>query len=404
LRYLLTVLTGLIAVTLISSAYSEENEFPKWVNHTIEWYQEGKISEIDFVNALEFLHKKEIINLGSEHAKTSLPFHIISDYQVMSTNNEKHLVDLNKIKSGGPPPDGIPSIDQPKFIQSENAEFVSDNDIVIGVNINGEIKAYPLSIMTWHEIVNDYFGELPVAVTYCPLCFTHQVFERTIDGKVVEFGTSGKLYNSNLVMYDRMTNSFWSQSLGYAIKGEKTGEMLKTIPFDVMKWKDWKKQYPDTLVLSTETGHGRPYSSDPYSDYFKDPRVLFPVSNEDDRLEKKVIIVGVQDRGVFKAYPQAIIEQQSVINDRVGSKNILLVSTVPHMARIFDRTVDGQILDFEFVGDKIIDTNTQSVWNIEGEAISGDLEGFKLKRKSYHPGFWFEWVAFHPQTGLYQKT
>lgn len=141
----------------------------------------------------------------------------------MITDGKKHLISLDKIKGGGPPKDGIPSIDSPKFTTIENSQFISDSDIVIGLVINGDVRAYPLFILVWHEIVNDTVGEIPVAVTYCPLCYTNQVFERIIDGKIVEFGTSGKLYNSNLLMYDRLTDSYWSQSLGMAVTGEFTG-------------------------------------------------------------------------------------------------------------------------------------------------------------------------------------
>src|SRR3989338_6595812 len=149
--------------------------------------------------------------------------------KIQTTNGVKHIVPLDKIKSGGPPKDGIPSIDNPKFVTASEVTFVTDNDLVIGLDINGEKKAYPLFILVWHEIVNDNVRGVPVAVTYCPLCFTNQVFERIIDGKVTEFGTSGKLYNSNLVMYDRNTDSQWSQALGMAITGEMTGQTLKRI-------------------------------------------------------------------------------------------------------------------------------------------------------------------------------
>jgi len=159
-------------------------------------------------------------------------------YEVITTDGVKHIVPLDKIRSGGPPKDGIPSIDDPQFVIASEAEFVSDNDVIIGLEINGETKAYPLSILVWHEIVNDDVGGTPVAVTYCPLCFTNQVFERTINGNEVEFGTSGKLYNSNLVMYDRLTESYWSQALGTAIVGELAGYELEKTPFDVITWKE----------------------------------------------------------------------------------------------------------------------------------------------------------------------
>ncbi len=180
----------------------------------------------------------------------------------------KHIVPLDQIVSGGPPPDGIPSIDSPKFLSVVDAsKFLKDSDLVVGLTVNGQTKAYPLLILVWHEIVNDNVGGLPVAVTYCPLCFTAQVFNRTISGHVaVEFGTSGKLYNNNLVMYDRLSGSLWSQALGEGIVGTHAGESLKRIPFDLAYWKDWKQLYPNSMVLSTDTGFTRPYGVDPYGD------------------------------------------------------------------------------------------------------------------------------------------
>ncbi|HEX9319044.1 MAG TPA: DUF3179 domain-containing (seleno)protein, partial [Nitrososphaeraceae archaeon] len=142
----------------------------------------------------------------------------------------KHIVPLDKIVSGGPPPDGIPSIDNPKFVPAAEADkFLQNSDQVVGVNINGDIRAYPLQILVWHEIVNDNVGSTPVAITYCPLCFTNQVFKRTVNGQSVEFGTSGKLYNSNLVMYDRTSKSLWSQALGQGIVGKYAGIRLERI-------------------------------------------------------------------------------------------------------------------------------------------------------------------------------
>ena len=147
----------------------------------------------------------------------------VSTLTVMETNGQKHIIPLDKIKGGGPPKDGIPSIDNPNFAEITGSQFVSDSDIVIGLEINGDARAYPLFILVWHEIVNDSVGGTPVAVTYCPLCYTNQVFERIIDGNEVEFGTSGKLYQSNLLMYDRWTESYWSQGLGLAVTGELSG-------------------------------------------------------------------------------------------------------------------------------------------------------------------------------------
>ncbi len=212
-----------------------------------------------------------------------------SQLVIMETDGVKHSIPLDKIKGGGPPKDGIPSIDDPIFANVQDSHFMSDFDTVIGLKINGEAKAYPLFILVWHEIVNDKVGGTPVSVTYCPLCYTNQVFERVIDGQEVEFGTSGKLYNSNLLMYDRLTDSYWSQALGTAVKGELTGYQLNLVPFDVITWGDWKKLHPDTLVLTTDTGHIRSYATDPYGNYYTEPRIMFPVENNDDRLHPKEI-------------------------------------------------------------------------------------------------------------------
>ncbi len=324
-----------------------------------------------------------------------------STMTLMETNGLKHIIPLDKIKGGGPPKDGIPSIDDPKFAEIQGSQFVSDSDIVIGLEINGDARAYPLFILVWHEIVNDRVGDVPVAVTYCPLCYTNQVFERVIDGNEVEFGTSGKLYNSNLLMYDRWTESYWSQALGIAVTGELTGMQLKKVPFDVITWGDWKKLHPDTLVLTTDTGHLRSYATDPYGNYYTDPRIIFPVDNSDDRMHPKEVILGFHEDGIYKAYKQSDVETRTIINDNVGETSIMLVSQFSQNSRAFDRTVNGEILEFEFVDKKITDTTTNSEWNYDGIAISGPLEGNKLTRMSIEPGFWFEWVAFHPETEVW---
>ncbi|MDE1765601.1 MAG: DUF3179 domain-containing protein [Thaumarchaeota archaeon] len=321
---------------------------------------------------------------------------------VTVTDGVKHIVPLDEIKNGGPPPDGIPSIDNPKFVPASQAQFMNNDDLVIGLRLNGQTKAYPLFILVWHEIVNDKLGDTPVAITYCPLCFTTQVFERTLNDTEVQFGTSGKLYNSNLVMYDRLTGSYWSQALGESIKGPLAGDELKKIPFDVAKWTDWKSLYPDTLVLTTDTGYQRAYGSDPYGDYYTSPYILFPVLHKDDRMQPKEKIVGFEDSGHYKAYKISDLESLKVVNDSVGNKQILLATLYPGMVRAFDRNADGKTLDFVYIDGKITDKQTNSEWNFDGEAISGTMQGTHLQRLVINPGFWFEWVAFHPTTEVYQ--
>ena len=324
-----------------------------------------------------------------------------SDLIIMETNGLKHLIPLDKIKAGGPPKDGIPSIDYPKFANVQESQFIRDSDVVIGLEINGDARAYPLFILVWHEIVNDNVGGVPVAVTYCPLCYTTQVFESVINGQEVEFGTSGKLYNSNLLMYDRLTDSYWSQGLGYAVTGDLTGTVLKIIPFDVITWGDWKTLHPETVVLTTDTGHIRSYATDPYGDYYTDPRIIFPIDNLDERMHPKEIILGFFEDGIYKAYKQNDVEDFKVINDKIGDRSLMLVSLYPQNSRAFDRNIDGHILDFEFVDGKILDTETKSEWNYDGLSIYGPLEGNQLSRMPMSPGFWFEWAAFHPETEVW---
>jgi hypothetical protein len=319
---------------------------------------------------------------------------------------KKAIVPLDQIVSGGPPRDGIPSIDNPKFVSVQDAsKFLQGSDLVIGVSVNGDTRAYPLQILVWHEIVNDVVGGTPVAVTYCPLCFTSQVFVRDIDGQVVQFGTSGKLYNSNLVMYDRTSESLWSQAMEEGIVGKSAGEKLKKVPFEVSYWDDWKRQYPDSKVLSIDTGFGRPYGTDPYGDYYTSPRILFPVSHTDDRLGVKEVVIGLEHDGAFKAYKLQDIEDKKVISDEVNGQAVVLFSPQSFSARVFDRAVGNQVLDFKYdpATGKITDSQTGSEWNFEGKAIKGEMQGKSLSRIPFDEGFWFSWIAFHPQTELYAK-
>jgi hypothetical protein len=323
--------------------------------------------------------------------------------------DKKSVVPLDQIVSGGPLPDGIPSIDNPKFISVQEAEeFLEDSDLIVGLNINGDIRAYSLQILVWHEIVNDKVGETPVAVTYCPLCFTNQVFNRTMnDGQILEFGTSGKLYNSNLVMYDRTAKSLWSQAMSQAIVGKLAGVKLERIPFDVAYWKDWKQLYPDSKVLSRDTGSSRPYGVDPYGDYYTNSEVLFPIAKHDDRLGLKEIVIGFENNGQYKAYRLKDIEKMKVINDQVNAKPIVLFSLNPFMTRAYDPILEGQTtLQFEYnaKNNTLVDEQTSSQWNFDGMAIDGQMKGRQLIRLPFDQGFWFEWIAFHPTTELYNSA
>ena len=278
----------------------------------------------------------------------------------------KYIVDPDKIVGGGPPKDGIPSIDNPKFVPLKEAEqWIEDNELVLGIIYKGVKRVYPLQIMVWHEIVNDTIAGDPLLITYCPLCGSGVAFERVINRETVEFGTSGKLYNSNLGMYDRKTDTYWSQIDGLAIVGELTGMKLKMVRIDTVTWGEWKKAHPDSEVLSQDTGFSRAYGTDPYGGYYESDFILFPVENEDDRIHSKTVVFGVEINSAFKAYREDDLKQVKVIEDTVGGVNIRI-----------ERENAGTIMA----------TNLDT-----GEEIIAER------------GFWFAWYAFHPETGLYSR-
>jgi hypothetical protein len=336
---------------------------------------------------------------------------------VGDTDNLKRIIPLEKIVGGGPLKDGIPSIDNPKFVEAKQADFLSDSEIVIGIELDEIAKAYPLQILVWHEIVNDRIGDIPLAVTYCPLCYSSIVYIRKLGGKTIEFGTSGRLYKNDLVMYDRQPGSIeliglgrdlidagnlWSQMLGQAIVGDKAGEKLTKIPSDVMKWRDWRILQPNTLVLSTDTGYARSYGIDPYDNYYTSEGTLFPISNVDNRIFQKEVILGIEYDGKYKAYPVEIVRERLVVNDIFDNRGILLFKIGDEAIRAFEAEIDGQKLTFRLVDNMFIDEVTGSVWNKQGFAIDGPLKGINLQRAQGHIAFWFAWADFYPKTEVYE--
>ena len=333
------------------------------------------------------------------------------------------LVDPDEIVSGGPPPDGIPPIDEPKFLAPGAVGFVTDQEPVLAVEVGGEAKAYPLQIMTWHEIVNDTIGGVPVTVTYCPLCNTGIAFERpTIDGQLLDFGTSGKLYNSNLVMYDRQTESYWAQATGQAIVGELTGRQLEFVPARILSFADWTADNPDGLVLSDDTGFGRPYGENPYVNYDSSGDPFLFTGERDTRLGQTDRVLGLDIGGDVVAFPYAELEERadgrwSVVADEVGGQPVVVIwkdgttsaLDEPEIAfsrevgavAAFDPQVGEDILTFEATRDGIRDRGTGTIWNISGLAVAGPLEGERLEPLVGIDSFWFDWVAFHPDTRIF---
>lgn len=274
------------------------------------------------------------------------------------------LVPEEEIRHGGPPKDGIPAIDRPSFVRAGDARFLRPEERVLGVVRNGVAKAYPIAILNWHEVVNDRFGSDPVVVTFCPLCGTGTAHQARVRGRALQFGVSGLLYNSDVLLYDRQTGSLWSQLLSSAVTGPLRGERLVAVPISHTTWSDWRERHPDTLVLSPDTGHARDYGRDPYAGYAQAEDLMFPVRFASRRFHPKELVIGVERDGRAKAYAFSELERtRTPLADRLGGEKLRIVFDSRH------RT--GRVLDGE------------------GKEIASVI------------AFWFAWYAFHPDTEVF---
>ena len=327
------------------------------------------------------------------------------------------IVDVTRIISGGPPPDGIPPIDEPLFEKASSIEWMTADEPVLALEIAGEVRAYPVQILIWHEIVNDTMQGAPVAVTYCPLCNSALAFDRTVGDRLLTFGTSGSLYQSDLVMYDRQTESLWPQIEGTAVAGFLTGTELERIPIATVPWGQWAAQHPDAWVLSKETGFDRDYGRNPYQGYDEADSDPFLFDGEaDPRLLPKERVVAVPGSDPV-AVPLALLAEERVLATTVdgapvvmwatgGLRSALDAATIAKgkqiaVSGVFDPAYQGQTLTFEADGDNSFrDELTGSSWNVLGTATSGPLKGEQLVRVPHIDTFWFAWAAFEPETRL----
>jgi hypothetical protein len=346
-----------------------------------------------------------------------LPF----DTSEWTTDFTKHSVPLSEIMSGGPSKDGIPAIDTPRFDAVSAADkWLKAQEPVILFEHAGEGRAYPLQILIWHEIANDTIAGLPVTITFCPLCNTSIVFDRRLEGRVLDFGTTGKLRFSDLVMYDRQTESWWQQVTGEAIVGEMTGKRLVFLPSQIISWEMFKLTYPGGKVLNRETGHGRSYGRNPYVGYDDINSSPFLYRGpKDGRLPPMERVVTISLNGEDVAYPFRVMEKVRVVNDTVGGRPIVVVFTKGvtsaldggsisdsrdvGTAGVFERTLEGKVLTFKTSGARFIDTQTGSTWSILGVASAGPLAGKRLTPVVSGNHFWFSWAVFKPKTRIYQS-
>lgn len=336
------------------------------------------------------------------------------------TDFDKTSVDLKEIQSGGPPKDGIPAVDNPKFVTSaEAAKWIAPKEPVISLEIGGQARAYPLQILMFHEIANDELGGIPISVTFCPLCNASIVFDRRVNGQVLDFGTTGNLRKSDMVMYDRQTESWWQQFTGKAIIGELVGTQLKRLTGNIVAFEDFVKAYPNGDVLSRETGHSRPYGQNPYRGYdsIQDRPFLF-FDPLDPRLPVMERVLNISIGGENTLYPFSLFASKPVVNDSVGGTPVVVFSQqgtlsvldksnisesrqVPS-ATAFNRRLGNELMSFIAKDGKIIDTKTQSHWNLLGQAVEGPLQGKKLTPAESGVHFAFAWLAFNPDSKIYE--
>jgi len=338
-----------------------------------------------------------------------------------TTDFSKHSVSYREILSGGPPKDGIPAIDEPKFVGVCDADsWLAPVEPVILLHIGDDARAYPLQVLTWHEIVNDTVGGVPVVVTFCPLCNTAIAFERTVDGRVLDFGATGRLRYSNLIMYDRPTETWWQQATGEAIAGEWAGTQLIFRPASIISWADFKETYFGGQVLSRDTGFDRPYGRNPYAGYddVRNSPFLYRGPETPDVLPPVARVLTVDLNGEAVAYPYDVLRDVQVVNDTVGGSEIVVLwaaGTASALdtnrlaegrdvgaANAFARDLDGRSLTFSLDGALIVDNETGSEWSVLGQAIGGELAGKSLTPVVAVNHFWFSWAAFKPETRIYR--
>ncbi|NOR27236.1 MAG: DUF3179 domain-containing protein [Lutibacter sp.] len=316
------------------------------------------------------------------------------------------LIPVNEVKDGGPGKDGIPSIDAPKFVNVDNATFLNDDDLVIGIVNENEVKAYPHKILDWHEVVNDEINSEFITINYCPLTGTAFGWQSEADGVKSSFGVSGLLYNTNLILYDRKTDSYWPQLKLQCANGELIGDKPTLHNVVETNWGTWKKLYPNTKVLSLETGFSRNYNNYPYGDYKTNQEFfIFTASPSNDALPNKERVYAILDDKESKIYQFDKFNNGNVIKDVFNGKEYLVVGN-ENLIYSFELNVSQSTLNFEY------DFNNSEVffkddegnkWSIFGKAIEGPRTGEVLKGAKSVMSFWFAIAAFYPNPEIYNQ-
>lgn len=363
------------------------------------------------------------VTVVDDDPKAALTSDVRDATEPWDTDWSRRTVDPGEFLVGIPavdPRDRIPPIDTPRFEPIEAADWLDDREPGALVQFNDEVRFYPLSILTRHEIVNDRYGDIPVAVTFCPLCNTALTFDRRVDGEALRFGVSGLLRKSDLVMWDDATTTLWQQITGEAVVGELAGTQLDIISTAIVSYGDAKESFPDALSLATDTGFGINYGANPYEAYSSSNQPFLFDDDPDPRFPALSRVVGVSVDGVDKAYPFELISEKGAVNDVLGDTPIAVLwggetadaldsSTVADGQAIgsgiaFDRTVGGQTLTLSTSGEDLFtDAETSSTWNLLGQAVDGPLAGEQMDTVSHRNEFWFAWASFFPDGDVYTQ-
>lgn len=316
------------------------------------------------------------------------------------------LIPSNEVFDGGPGKDGIPALTDPNFINTNSASYLKDEDLVIIIKEGAEVKIYPHPILDWHEIINDKIGNKFFALTYCPLTGSGISWNRTIDGEISTFGVSGLLYNTNLIAYDRKTNSNWSQMKLQSVNGELISSEIDVYPIIETSWNSAKLMYPNSNVVSTNTGYSRSYGRYPYGSYRTNhSSIIFPVSHNDSRLDAKERVLGVFISDIKKAYRILDFEEPRVFIDQVGNEQVLvyadnknnLIAAFKISRHFSDLTFKLSSLSLPY----IIEDSNGNHFDIFGKSLDSSFPDLEMTKSFI--AYWFAWAAFYPETELYNK-
>lgn len=320
------------------------------------------------------------------------------------------LIPSNQFVDGGPGKDGIPSLTSPPTVSAaEGDRFLQPTTLVLGVVVNGQARAYPHNILWWHEIVNDVLGGRAITVSYCPLTGSGMAYDPVVDGEALSFGVSGLLFDNNLLLYDRKTQSLWSQMRAQSVCGSLAGRVPPLVPVVQSTWEAWRRMHPETTVVSFDTGHRRNYGQYPYGSYDQvgNTQLLFPQSFTDARRPMKELVLGLTHQGVSRAYPYTALGERAAINDELAGLPVLVVfDRLAQMALPFDRSAGDRTLTFEVVDEgafpfMLRDRESGSLWDLSGLAVSGVMTGQRVAPIATYSAMWFAWAAFHRDTEIY---